>query len=264
MEDLNKILLESISKETTKKIVKQMEESIYNIYINNKNKGNGFFVKIQNKNKLKKVLITSNNVIGKREINNEESIEILLNNEKKINIKLDKIRKKYINEDTTTIEIDEEKDEIKGFINYMEIDDEIIKNKKEYNNKSIYIINKEKILYGMISEINEEIYYKSNIDESLIDSPILSLKNNKLIGINKGNKKGKLMINIIKEFNEMKNNIEEKLNEITIIYNINFLDYRIKLFDGRFVENNKEKCKIIIDNKEQEIDEYYDNNIIYF
>ena len=93
MEDSNKILLESISKETTKKIVKQMEESIYNIYINNKNKGNGFFVKIQNKNKLKKVLITSNNIIGKRDINNEKSIEILLNNEKKINIKLDKIRK---------------------------------------------------------------------------------------------------------------------------------------------------------------------------
>ena len=46
MEELNKILFESISKETTKKIVKQMEESIYNIYINNKNKGNGFFVKI--------------------------------------------------------------------------------------------------------------------------------------------------------------------------------------------------------------------------
>ena len=40
MEELYKILLESISKETTKKIVKQMEESIYNIYINNKNKGN--------------------------------------------------------------------------------------------------------------------------------------------------------------------------------------------------------------------------------
>ena len=74
MEDLNKILLESISKETTKKIVRQMEESIYNIYINNKNKGNWFFVKIPNKNQLKKILITSNNVIGIREINNERSI----------------------------------------------------------------------------------------------------------------------------------------------------------------------------------------------
>ena len=95
MEELNKILLESISKETIKKIVKQMEESRYNIYINNNNKGNGLFVKIPNKNKLKKVLITSNNVIGKREINNEKIIEILLNNEKKINIKLEKIRKKY-------------------------------------------------------------------------------------------------------------------------------------------------------------------------
>ena len=155
------------------------------------------------------------------------------------------------------IEIDEEKDEIKGFINYMEIDDEIIKNKKEYNNKSIYIINKEKILYGIISEIKEGIYYKSNIDESLIDSPILSLKNNKLIGINKGKKKGKLIINIIKEFNEMNKSIKENLNEITIIYNINFWDDRIILFGRQFVENNKEKCKIIIDNKEQEINEYY-------
>ena len=95
------------------------------------------------------------------------------------------------------IEIDEEKDDLEGFINYMEMDNETIKNKKEYNNKSIYIINKDKILYGMISEINEEICYKSNIDESLINSPILSLENNKLIGINKVNKKGKLVTNII-------------------------------------------------------------------
>ena len=64
-------------------------------------------------------------------------------------------------------------------------------------------------------------YVINQIDESLIDSPILSLKNNKLIRINKGNKKGKLIINIIKEFNEINKSFEEKLNEITIIYNIN-------------------------------------------
>ena len=37
------------------------------------------------------------------------------------------------------IEINEEIDNLEGFINYVEVDNDIIKNKKEYNNNLIYI-----------------------------------------------------------------------------------------------------------------------------
>ena len=51
-------------------------------------------------------------------------------------------------------------------------------------------------------------------------------------------------------------------NEMIIIYKINGKDnqdedkYEIKLFGEKFIENNKNNCKIIIDNKEQDLIEY--------
>ena len=54
---------------------------------------------------------------------------------------------------------------------------------------------------------------------------------------------------------------KEDISTITIIYNIN-KNYEnnqnnIKIFDSEFVENNKEICKMIIDDKEYEITEKY-------
>ena len=61
-----------------------------------------------------------------------------------------------------------------------------------YKNESIYILNYmngDKILvsYGLISEVHEEngIYHKCNTDKGSSGSSILSLKNNKLIGIHR-------------------------------------------------------------------------------
>jgi len=56
---------------------------------------------------------------------------------------------------------------------------------------------------------------------------------------------------------------KESISEIRIIYNINIYDEyeedqeNIRIFGDIFVENNKNKCKIIIDNKELEIAEKY-------
>ena len=44
--------------------------------------------------------------------------------------------------------------------------------------------------------------------------------------------------------------------EINIIYNIKYKKY-IKLFGDEFVENNKNICKMIIDNKEYEMEDSY-------
>ena len=47
------------------------------------------------------------------------------------------------------------------------------------------------------------------------------------------------------------------LSEINIIYNINREKDNIRIFGPKFVENNKNICKMIIDNKEYEITEEY-------
>ena len=57
------------------------------------------------------------------------------------------------------------------------------------------------------------------------------------------------------------------ISEINIIYKIEIVEDNIKIFGNEFVENNKNKCKMIIDNKEYEIQEYFDiesnnNNIL--
>ena len=78
-------------------------------------------------------------------------------------------------------------------------------------------------------------------------------------------------INIINEIKEINNinykfdklmNIYEKMNnkysndEITIIYNINN-EEKIKIFDETFVNNNKDKCKIIYDYDEYDLTEEF-------
>ena len=54
---------------------------------------------------------------------------------------------------------------------------------------------------------------------------------------------------------------KENISEISIIYNINKKneenDDNIRIFGEEFVKNNKNKCKMIIDNKEYEISETY-------
>ena len=51
--------------------------------------------------------------------------------------------------------------------------------------------------------------------------------------------------------------INEGVSEINIIYGIKKDDKYIKIFGNIFVENNKNKCKMMIDNKEYEITEKY-------
>ena len=51
-------------------------------------------------------------------------------------------------------------------------------------------------------------------------------------------------------------------NEITIIYNNKYIkDDLLKIFGLEFVKNNKNKCKIIYENKEYKLEEYININI---
>ena len=51
---------------------------------------------------------------------------------------------------------------------------------------------------------------------------------------------------------------EKDISEINIIYDIK-KENKIRIFGSKFVENNRNKCKMIIDNKEYEIIEKYNN-----
>ena len=50
--------------------------------------------------------------------------------------------------------------------------------------------------------------------------------------------------------------INGKLNEITIEYKIDNQN-SINLFGKKFIENNKNNCKILIENEEIDINEYF-------
>jgi hypothetical protein len=176
MEDINKEKklkngIEPVSIEKTEKIIDQMKKCICKIYSNGST-GTGFFTKIPYNNEYIKVLITNNHLLNENDIKDNNIITYIINNNEKDqkSIKIDDERIKYTNKelDVTIIEIKEDKDDIHD---YIEIDDDIIDNKKLskeeiiknyrniYKNESIYILNYMNgdnivVSYGLISEIN--------------------------------------------------------------------------------------------------------------
>ena len=67
----------------------------------------------------------------------------------------------------------------------------------------------------------------------------------------------------LSNFKFRKKEIKKHLSQMTIIYKINPNTTYIKLFGKKFVENNKNKCKLLINDKIQDIIEYInitDNN----
>jgi hypothetical protein len=62
--------------------------------------------------------------------------------------------------------------------------------------------------------------------------------------------------NILNIYNKM---ISKNDDEIKLIYNLKN-ENKIKIFGRNFIKNNKDKCKIIIDGKENELQEYIPNN----
>ena len=188
-----------------KVITRQMEKCVCKIHIVGGN-GTGFFALIPYKNTLLKVLITNNHVLNADAIKDEKIITFSINNNIK-DIKIKKERKRYTSEkfDTTIIEIKEEIDSLEDIVEYLEVDDINIKCIKEYqkafsdehfNNlykdDSLYVLNylggKEIVAsYGIFVTIKDsEIYHKCSTDNGSSGSPILSLENNKLIGVHYG------------------------------------------------------------------------------
>ena len=145
--------------------------------------------------------------------------------------------------------------------------EELFEKKKELKDK-IYLINNDiKVLINILNSVmnNINIYYK--INEDIIDN----YNNNENLNYEtiyylnqfKANDSILNELNKIIECNNIKDkfnnifNIYTKMNidEINIIYKVT--NKEVKLFNESFIKKNKNNCKLIINEKEQELKEKY-------
>jgi len=217
-----------ITLDNTEIIISQMQKSICKIYMDNGAKGTGFFCRVPypDKNHYINCLVTNNHVIDEPNLDKNKSIELSINNSKiEKMIKIGN-RRVYTNKlyDTTIIEIFEEKDDIKDFLDIdFDLNGEILKN--QYTNKSIYILQypkneKVSVSYGIIKNIdlsnNYDILHLCSTDIGSSGSPIFNMLNNKIIGIHKGASntkqfnKGTLLFFPLKEFLEFLSELQQK------------------------------------------------------
>ena len=267
-------------------ITKQMKKCVCKIHKNGLN-GTGFFSLIPYGNTQIKVLLTNNHVLKENDIKDNNIISFSINNNMKY-IKIEKGRKKYTSEkyDTTIIEI-KDTDDLEDVVEYLVIDESNLQSIKKgkieiynehfnniYKNESLYVLNflggKEIVIsYGLFAKIEEsKIYHKCTTDYGSSGAPILSLENNKLIGIHYGfmdNVKfnfnlGTLIafpiIDFLSNIKTTKEIPKNPLNSMTIRYKIYEYDIKLRLFGEEFVRNNKNNCVIILEGKTQELTEH--------
>ena len=219
-----------ITAESTEIILNQMKKCICKIYMDNGSKGTGFFCKVPfpDKDHLVPFLITNNHIIDESYLKKDKRIDFTINNDritKKIIIGNRRVYTSVLY-DTTIIEIFENNDDIKDFLELdLDINEEFINNK--YINKSIYTLqypNNEKVSvsYGIIKAIdllnNHNITHLCSTDKGSSGSPILNMLTNKIIAIHKGAHNnhnfniGSLLIYPLKEFisNNKKNDENKK------------------------------------------------------
>ena len=219
--------------------------------------GTGFFCKINapNSNNFLNTLITNNHILNYDDISNSNIIEISLKNKNYI-LPLNKPRLKYFNNnlDITIIEILKD-DNLP--INYLQVNDEIMKN-NFYINSQVYFTNSlnNKFYLGKILKTNEnQFYYSCENYEGNPGSPIMYLKNNKVIGIHRGNSKNQGNIGtFIKAIIEQFYNHNKKDNSVNNLNNKDFYIICKKCLKFPIFEfKNKYRINIICNNCKKNI-----------
>ena len=215
---------------------KQMQNSICKIKCK-KGHGTGFFCLIPNPSKTKQlpVLITNNHVLGAKDIESGQTIELsIFNDSIQKRIVIDDFRKTYTSEyyDTTFIEIKKEDD--LDLNSFLEIDYELYEEKsfKTYEQKSIYLLHyahSQNVIYsiGVIKYIEDDNYNINHLFYNQSGSsggPLLNLSNYKVIGIHKRSKEKNMNVGTFikapiddfnkKEKKEIKNLIIEKVESL--------------------------------------------------
>ena len=217
----------------TENILFQMKNCICKIYNKNK-KGTGFFLKtpFPGKNTPLYLLVTNNHILEESDLENGKIIETTINDDDfSKNIEINNSRKRYTCSilDITFVEIIPNIDKIEDFL---ELDETINSNieilEKKYRNKSIYILHYPKgteshVSYGLLNYMkNGNFNHYCSTEDGSSGSPILSLDNNKIIGIHKGCLKKEnpesnvgifIKIALDKFYSKYQNKEEEKISE---------------------------------------------------
>ena len=121
---------------------------------------------------------------------------------------------------------------------YYQICDYIINNNIEVKNRNY------STLYN-IKAVNNNNFQAIEELETIINEKDISVKFKKIMKL-----KNKM---------EILNNSKEGNNDITIVYNINKGEDKVKIFGSNFVKNNINNCKIIYQNREYELKEYFED-----
>ena len=236
-----------VTKETHKKILDYLDNSIYQIKGRDDKYGIGFFCSLKCHGKKVSVLITNYRIVNENYFQNYDDIDVFIH-QKLIRIEFNLIY--YFNKqlDLSVIEIKENEK-----LKILELDEDIYKEESEMyiNKESIYIINSNSVSYSIINNITKsEFIFNCNLNNNSYCYPIFNLANNKLIGVYKKDfrcfHKGIFFKYIIKQLeakNIKKDIIENYKNEIEIMININDKDINNKIYflDNEYKENNINK-----------------------
>ena len=273
---------ESLSKEQTKKILEQMDNSVCKI-IKSKSTGTGFICLIPFPNKLYplSVLITCYHVLSKDDLKPGKEIKLMFDEKEKI-IEINQSRKIFTsNENEYDISIIELLPEDNFDLNnLLEIENDIFKfdNLNEiYKNKSIYIIHypkgkEPKYSVDTITFIDINNISMGHFCDTMNGSsggPILNLQTYNVLGIHKGKKTnnnwniGRILKHPIYDFQKKYlNDINQKVPNIYLKNNI--INKNVKNIPKREDSNGNinefiNKENVIKDKKE--IKEYYEIKI---
>ena len=278
-----------ITEKQIQNIKKQIDNSFCKIECN-KEDVIGFFcyLPIENEINLLPVIIV-NNFIKKE----SDKITIYKNNIC-LSLIIDKKRKIFVVEEDNITIIEIKEDDNLDMNSFLDIDEDIYKEdlKESFVQKIIYLLYYSKskdIKYslGVIKDIDEGDDYKFEyLCDTENDSPsmglLFNLSNFKIIGFHLGAKNGEnlksgIFINVqLDNFHKYLKKLNDNYqgsNEITIIYKniklkrkylkedseIKLTKNNIILFGEKFVEKNKEICKILIEGKEKELVSLYSN-----
>jgi len=257
-----------LTSESIEVILSQMKKNICKIYMDDGSTGTGFFCKIPypNKSLLIPVLVTNNHLIDDSHLRKDKYIIFTINNDTTKYKIIIGDRKVYTSKlyDTTIIEIFEDKDNIKDFL---ELDFSI--HEETFNNlyikKSVYLLQypkneKVSVSYGIIKGIdlsnNFDINHLCCTKEGASGSPLMNITSKKLIGIHRGASnnydfnKATLLVYPFKEFISkikekkipkthfiLENNVKNVINQPT--YLGNHRDKKLRSLMSENSKNNK-------------------------
>ena len=237
-----------VTKESHKKILDYLDNSIYSIKGDKEKYGIGFFCSLKCHEKHIFVLITNYQIVNENYLKEYDYINLLIN-QKSIRIELNLIYYMDKNLDISVIEIKENEK-----IKILETADDIYREESEMylNKESIYIINNNSVSYSIINDITKsEFVFNCNIHSNSYCYPIFNLTSNKLIGIyqkdcihyHKGIFFKYIIMKLESKYMKKDMNNDFNNNEIKLLINIDEKDINNKIYflDNEFKENFRNK-----------------------